>query len=212
MLRSGMSTEQTGWGISPVRHSLVSDHDIPGGKSSPDEGHKEDRDISYQVSRRHPSSLFDQSRSVLVNLRRRGSDLVDGGLVPWSGTLDVVQGLLQAPQLHLHLGLCLFSILERNLLEAFDGLDLLVHVVRLGLEILEVLLDLVDDGRVLQDRSVVAKVDGRWLLGQDLYSAAGIVVSLLEIGKRSRRAAAEAELRGDFAPVELQCCARLSAC
>lgn len=55
----------------------------------------------------------------------------------------------------------------------------------------------------------MAKVDGRGLLGEDLHSAAGIVVALLEVGEGAGRAPAETELGTDFAPVELQCCARL---
>lgn len=41
-------------------------------------------------------------------------------------------------------------------------------------------LDLVDDGLVLQDAAVVGEVDGLGLLGQDLDLAAGVIVALLE--------------------------------
>lgn len=164
---------------------------------------------TYQVSRRHPSSLLDQTGRVLVDFGGGGGDLVDGELLPGSRALDVVQGLLQALQLNLDLGLCLLGVLDGDLLEALDGLDLLAHVVGFGLERLEVLLDLVDDGRVREHAAVVAEVDRRGLLRQDLHPASGVVVSLLEVGQGRRRAASEAELGADLAPVELGNCAGL---
>lgn len=164
----------------------------------------------YLVSRRHPSSLLDQPRGVFVNFWRSSGHLVDRGLLPRSCALDVAQGLLQASQFDLDLALCLLSVLQRNLLEALDGLDLLAHIVRLGLECLEVLLNLVDDGRVFEDGAVVSEVDRHRLILQMEHQAAGVVIALLEVGQRCRRAAAETELGADFAPVELQRRAGLS--
>jgi hypothetical protein len=56
-----------------------------------------------------------------------------------------------------------------------------------------VVLDLVDDGLVLQDAAVVGEVDGLGLLGQELDLAAGVVVALLEVLERSGGLAAKAE-------------------
>lgn len=54
-------------------------------------------------------------------------------------------------------------------------------------------LELIDDGRVLQDAAVVAEVNGLGLLGQDLDLAASLVVALLESLERGGGLAAEAE-------------------
>jgi hypothetical protein len=60
---------------------------------------------------------------------------------------------------------------------------LLVDIVGLGLEGLEVLLNLVDDRGVFQDGAVVAEVDAGGLVLQNLQSAAGIVIALLEVAE-----------------------------
>jgi hypothetical protein len=91
------------------------------------------------------------------------------------------------------------------LLEALNGLELLVNVVSLGLEGFKVLLDFIDDRGVLQDGAVMAEIDGCGLIGQNLDSTTGIVMSLLEVGERGRCAASKAELCANFAPVELRC-------
>lgn len=65
-------------------------------------------------------------------------------------------------------------------------------------------LDLVDDGLVLQDLTVVVEVDGLRLLREDLDLAAGIVIALLEGLKRSGSLATEAERGRDLGPVDLE--------
>jgi hypothetical protein len=55
-----------------------------------------------------------------------------------------------------------------------------VNIVRRGLEGAEVLLNLVDDGLVLQDRAVVREVDLGGLFGELLDATAGIFIALLE--------------------------------
>ena len=54
------------------------------------------------------------------------------------------------------------------------------YVVCLRFECVELLLDVVDDGLVLEDAAIVLEVDGLRLLGEDGYFAARIVVALLE--------------------------------
>jgi len=51
-------------------------------------------------------------------------------------------------------------------LERIDSLKLALHIVLLGLEGTELLLDIVDDGAVLQDGAVVRKVDFLRLFGE----------------------------------------------
>ena len=71
------------------------------------------------------------------------------------------------------------------------------------------LLDLVDDLRVLEDRTVVAEVDGGGLVLQLRDAAAGVVVAFLEVGELRGGRAAEGELGGEFGPVEFGCCSGL---
>jgi hypothetical protein len=161
------------------------------------------------IARRHPSALAHHPAHVLVNLGRGSGNLVDGGLVPRSGALDVAQGLLQTAELDLHLLLGLFGVAGGDLFEFVDGSQLLGDVVAGRLEGLEVALDLVDHGLVLQQRPVVAKVDRLGLFGQRLDLAAGVIVAFLEGGQGAGGVAAKSELGAEFAPVELGGCPRL---
>jgi hypothetical protein len=65
-------------------------------------------------------------------------------------------------------------------LKRLNGLDLPVYIIRGWLESLELLLDLVHNGRVLQLATVCGEVDGLRQIGELLDLAAGIVVALLE--------------------------------
>jgi len=117
--------------------------------------------------------------------------------------LDILQRLLQVPQLLIHPPLRLLRILHRLRLKRLDRLELPPHIVRLRLEGLHVALDLVDDGLVLQHRVEVREVDGLGGVGEDLHLAAGVVVALFE-GREGRGGLSlEAEGGGDFRPVEL---------
>lgn len=96
------------------------------------------------------------------------------------------------------------GVLDGLNLEGLNGLELTAHIVGGGLERSEALLDLVNDGLVLEDGAVVAEVDRLGLLGEDLDLAARIVVALLEGLETRGCLAAEAERGGDFSPVELE--------
>jgi hypothetical protein len=122
----------------------------------------------------------------------------------WPGLLDVLQGHLQVAQFLVHDGLGLLGALDSLRLECLDRLDLPVHIVCLGLESVELLLDVVDDGLVLEDAAVVREVDGLGLLGEDGNFAARIVVALLEGLESGSSVAFEAQLRADLCPVELE--------
>lgn len=65
-------------------------------------------------------------------------------------------------------------------------------------------LDLIDDGLVLQDLAVVREVDGLGLLGKKLDLTAGVIVALLEGLQRGGGLTAEAEGGGHLGPVDLE--------
>lgn len=79
-----------------------------------------------------------------------------------------------------------------------------LHIVRLRLVGAEALLDLVDDGGVLEDGAVVGEVNGLRLLGENGDLPARVVVALLEGLEGGGSAAFQTELRADLGPVELE--------
>lgn len=111
---------------------------------------------------------------------RRASATYHGELVEWPGRLDVLQGSLEILEFEVDLLLGSHGVLDGFDLEGLDGLELAGHIVLGGLEGAEALLDLGDDGLVLEDGAVVGEVDGGGLLGQDLHLSAGVLVPLLE--------------------------------
>lgn len=117
--------------------------------------------------------------------------------------LNVLQGSLEVLQLCVDLALGLLGALHSLRLESLDALDLALDVVLLHLEAAHLLLDVVDDGLVLEDAAVVAEVDRLRLLGEDLDPAAGVVMALLEGLEGLSGAATEAELLGQCSPIEL---------
>lgn len=66
------------------------------------------------------------------------------------------------------------------------------------------LLDVVDDGLVLEDAAVVLEVDCLRLLGENGDFAARIVVALLEVLQGGGSVAFEAQLLTKLGPVELE--------
>lgn len=161
------------------------------------------------VARYGPATLGNELLGALVDLRLSLSDLIYSKIGEWPGLLDVLQGLVQVAQLLVDNRLGLLSALEGLGLECLNGLDLPVHVVGLGLEGLELLLDVVDNGLVLEEAAVGGEVDGLRLLREDRDFAARIVVALLEGLKGGSGLALEAELRAELRPVELEGCASL---
>lgn len=120
------------------------------------------------------------------------------------GGLDVLEGLLQVLQLSVDLGLGLLSALDGLSLVGLDGLDLAANVVLLDLEAVELLLNVVDDGGVLENGAVVGEVDLLGLLGQELDLAARVVVALLEGLQGLGGGATEAEFGAQVGPVDLR--------
>lgn len=133
----------------------------------------------------------------------------DSEVLERPGLLDVLQCLLQVLELGVDLGLGLLGALDGLGLEGLNGLDLPADVVLLDLEAAELLLDVVDNGRVLEDLAVVGEVDRLGLLVQQLDLAAGVIVALLERLQGLGGGSLEAELGADFGPVDFESCAAL---
>jgi hypothetical protein len=165
--------------------------------------------ITHLVPWHGPAALGNELGGLLVDARLGSGNLVDGELVEGTGLLDVAQGLLKILELEINLLLGGLGVLNGLDLEGLDGLELAVQVVGGGLEGVETLLDLVNDGSVLEDRAVVGKVDGGRLLLQQLQLAAHVVVALFEGLQAGHRLAAQAERRRDLGPVDLESCASL---
>ena len=88
-------------------------------------------------------------------------------------------------------------------LDSLDGLDLGLDVVGGGLEGLEGLLDLVNDGLVLEDLAVVGKVDGGLLLLKISQDTAGLLVAFAERAQGGNGLGLEAEGGGQLGPVNV---------
>ena len=161
------------------------------------------------VARNGPAALGNELLGALVDLGLGSGNLVDSEVRERPGVLDVLQGLLEIAELLVDNGLGLLGALDGLGLESLDGLDLPVYVVGLGLEGVELLLDVVDDGLVLEDGAVVREVDVLGLLGEDGDLAAGVIVALLERLEGSGGVSLETELLGQLGPVELEGCAAL---
>lgn len=133
----------------------------------------------------------------------------DSEVLEGTGLLNVLQGGSEILQLKINSLLGSLGILDGLNLKGVNGLELTADIVGGGLEGLEALLDLVDDGGVLEGRSVGGEVDGRRLLREHLDLAAGVFVALLEGLKRGDGLTAEAQRAGNLGPVELESCASL---
>jgi len=156
------------------------------------------------IPRRHPPPLLHHPRHILINLGRRPANLLHRRLLPRPRALNIRQRLLQAPQLDLNLLLSLLSIAQRHALKLLDRRQLLADVVGGRLEGLDLAFDLVEDGVVFEQAAVVGEVDGLGCVGEGLHFAAGVVVAFFEGGEGAGGAAAEAELGGEFAPVQFE--------
>ena len=126
------------------------------------------------------------------------------------GLLNILQRLLQIPQLHIDPPFRILRTLDRLFLKRFNRLDLPAHIIRRRFPLLEVVLDLVDHALVLEDASVVREVDRLRLVRQHLHFAARVVVAFLERLQGRGRLAFEAEGGAYFAPVDFESCAALS--
>lgn len=87
-------------------------------------------------------------------------DTHDGQILKRSRCLNILQRLLQFSQFPIHSPLRLFRALHSLHLKRLNGFDLPSHIVCSWLERLEVSLDLVDYGRVVEGAAIVLEVDG----------------------------------------------------
>lgn len=128
----------------------------------------------------------------------------DSEVLERTGGLDVLEGGSEVLELEVDSLLGGLGVLDSLNLESLDSLELAADVVGGGLEGLEALLDLVDDGGVLEGGAVGGEVDGRGLLGKLLDLAAGVLVALLESLEGRHGLAAETKRVGHLDPVELK--------
>lgn len=167
-----------------------------------------------QAGRSSRRSTSRQQRPRPSNNQHRLHNFVHGNtydseVLERSGLLNVLQGSGKVLELQVDGLLGSLSVLHSLGLESINGLDLSGDIVGDGLEGSESLLDLIDNGLVLQGRSVGGEVNGGGLLGQSLELASGILVSLLEGLEGGNGLATEAQRAGDLGPVELESCASL---
>lgn len=127
-----------------------------------------------------------------------------GEVLEWASRLDVLECLLQVPQFRINFALGLFRALHGLGLERLNGLDLPLYIVLLGLESIELLLNVGNDVLVLQETTILGEVDGLGLLGEDLDFAARVIVALLEVGERLGGVASQTELGAQVGPVDLE--------
>lgn len=139
----------------------------------------------------------------------RVRDTYDSEVLEWSGLLDVLEGGGEVLELEVNGLLGGLGVLDGLGLEGVNGLQLSADIVADGSEGLESLLDLVDDGLVLEDGSVLGEVDGGGLLAELLDLAADVLVALLEGLEGGDGLATETEGAGDLGPVKLESCASL---
>ena len=187
------------------------------------------RDETHPVSWRHPSTVGDHLLRLLLDLwsgfhhivlaqscqqsfpqtpvvprRRHPTSTYQSEVLPRSRVLDVAERLLEVLELDADLLLGLFGVLDGLDLERLDGAHLALDVVRLGLERLEVVLNLVDDTLLLEQRPVLLEVDLLRLLRQQLQASARVVVALLERLQGRGRLPPEPQGAADLGPVDLQ--------
>ena len=141
--------------------------------------------------------------------RRHPASTYQSEVLPRPRVLDVAERLLEVLELDADLLLGLFGVLDGLDLERLDGAHLALDVVRFGLERLEVVLNLVDDTLLLEQRPVLLEVNLLRLFRQQLQPSARVVVALLERLQGRRRLSPEPERAADLGPVDLQGCASL---
>jgi hypothetical protein len=130
-------------------------------------------------------------------------------ILKWPRLLNILQCLLQILQFHINSALRLLGILDGLLFKRLDSLDLPSHIICLVFEVLKVVLDLADYGLVLEDLTVVGKVDFLRLLREHRHPTSGIFIALLEGLEGGYGLTTEAKVVGDCLPIELESCTSL---
>jgi len=127
-----------------------------------------------------PFALLDHGRDSLGNTRVGTSDILARQLIEGTGLLDVGKSRLELLQLDVNLCLSLLSLGNRLGLEGLNSFNVGVDIISNGLEVRHKLLDLVNDGLVLENGSVVGKVDGGGLGGERMLQTLSLAVPLAE--------------------------------
>lgn len=153
----------------------------------------------YPVGQRqhHPGIQISPVRPISHRANTYNSEILER-----PGLFNVLQCLVQILQFLVDDALRLLGALDSLCLESLNGLHLPLNIVCGWLESLELLLDIVDDGLVLEDSAVVSEIDGGGLLLELLNLSAGVVVALLECNEGVGCAAFETKLGTEFGPVQ----------
>ena len=136
--------------------------------------------------------------------RKRENSTYHSQILKRPRLLNILQRLLQIHQLPIHQSLGLLRILHRLRLKSLNRLDLPPHIIRHGLERLDVLFNLVDHGLVLERGAVTGEIERLGSFGEELDFAAGVVVAFFEGGEGGGCLAFEAEGGADFGPVDFK--------
>lgn len=145
----------------------------------------------------HPRNQISWVQSIIRHANTYNSEILER-----PGLLNVFQCLVQILQFLINDTLRLLGALDSLCLESLNGLHLSLNIIGGWLEGLELLLDIVDDGLVLEDAAVVGEIDGRGLLLELLDLSASVVVALLECNEGVGCAAFETELGTELGPVQ----------
>lgn len=92
-------------------------------------------------------------------MRTKAGKTYNSKILKRSRRLNILQSLLQIPQLLIDLPLSHLRILNRLSLKRLDSLNLPSNIICSWLEALEVILDLVDYGLVLEHGAVMAEIN-----------------------------------------------------
>lgn len=160
------------------------------------------------IHRRSTHELDKESLIAAVKCRYDG-ETYNSQLIEWPRGLDILQRLAQRLNLLIHSPFRLLRALDRLSLKRLNGLQLPVHIIRHGLELLEMLFDLVDHGSVVERGPVFGEIDSLRLLLQGSDLTAGVIVALFECLEGGGGGAFEAKGGGDAGPVDLRGCGTL---
>ena len=156
----------------------------------------------YRAEQRQPRPFIYVRVRLMTNHETSGT--YHSQLIERPGFFDVLQRLLEIAQLPVDNALGLLGALHSLCLESLDSLDLPSNIVRLGLECIELLLDIVDNGGILENGPVVGEVDRLRLFREDSHFTARIVIALLEALESGGSLTLKTELSADPGPVELE--------
>ena len=122
------------------------------------------------------------------------------------GLFNILNRLLQILHLLDNFLLCFLSTLHRLDLKLFNPRQNSTDVIRNRLKRLCGLLNFVNDGRVLEDGTVIGQVDGGARRLELVEFVVGVDVAFAEGGEGGGCVGSEGQRRGEFGPVDLGNC------